>query len=430
MAATLAGISKENCNALVVSSCLVVIYAFVSSRLQPGQEELATWMPLLRGVHSILKQSYVWVTVTGGPLQALIKQYIIPHPPPLDPNTDTVLSSLYRLCTDRSLPGSEELDDTDIAAAYFAAIAELRKSYATVGEWENIIGSIFTWPITVSDRFVELLVEKRPRALVIFVFYCGLFVGLESFWWSRGSALWELGRVEKMLGPEWEEWTRWPKQRILEKQRADEESRRQSSPPTGFSLAAGSPTTPVAGTPGSTGTAGDGGRGRVEIPEGPIPFDKTGLGAPWGMMRGMAVLDGALPGLASLGGLGGGGADGVGGSPKLQQELQEHLEMRRVQEMVQERERREVEREREEQQKQREGGDSGGDGVVGMEDDERRRREGMELEGERVEARRRMETPLMPVVADRSMEKVGEVINGKEGQTNQAGMATGEVTAN
>ncbi|TGZ83982.1 hypothetical protein EX30DRAFT_393518 [Ascodesmis nigricans] len=248
MALTLADISRDNCDALVVSSCLVVVYSFVSAKLDPGPDDIATWMPLLRGVHSILKQSYVWVTVTGGPLAALIKQYIMKHVPELDKDTDRELTELYKLCTDRSIPGSEELDETDVSTAYFSAIAELRKSYASMNEWENIIGSIFTWPITVSDRYVELLVERRPRALIIFVYYCGLFVGLESFWWSKGSGLFELQRIEKMLGPEWEEWTVWPKKRILEKARTDQEEQRSRQEEAAAAAAVPTPSSPSSST--------------------------------------------------------------------------------------------------------------------------------------------------------------------------------------
>lgn len=223
IAACLSRINQENCDALVVSSCLVVIYSFVSSRVdgaavRPGlnPNSIAAWVPLIRGVHSILKQSWNWVN--NGPLFPLIRQYELSSTDEgLDPETENVLSDLYRLCTDRSLPGSEELSDTAISTAYFSAIAELRKSFATIKEWESVIGSIFVWPITATDKFVELLVERRPRALVIFMHYCALFTLVEEFWWSKGSALFELQRCEMCLGGEWSRWIEWPRMRISEK---------------------------------------------------------------------------------------------------------------------------------------------------------------------------------------------------------------------
>ncbi|KAF8545321.1 hypothetical protein BDD12DRAFT_811356 [Trichophaea hybrida] len=225
MGRSLAHISRDNCDALVASSSLVVIYSFVSSRIdeiaaRPGPNpaaSLASWVPFLRGVSSIVKQAWAWVS--SGPLSPLIRQYELSsytNSEGLDAETEGVLDNLYRLCTDRSLPGSEELSDTTISTVYFSAIAELRKSFDTIFRWEHLIGSIFVWPITAEDRFVELLVEGRPRALVIFMHYCALFTLVEEFWWAKGSALCELRRCEMCLGEEWKNpWIEWPKARIL-----------------------------------------------------------------------------------------------------------------------------------------------------------------------------------------------------------------------
>jgi len=223
MAACLTHISRDNCDALVVSSSIVAIYTFVSSRIdeitaRPKTIPTTTfpsWVPFLRGINSILKQ--VWTWVTSGPLSPLLRQHeLSSNKEGLDAETEAVLANLYRLCTDRSLPGSEELSDTTISTAYFSAIAELRMSFATISHWKHIIGSIFVWPITASDKFVELLVEGRPRALVIFMHYCALFTLIEGFWWAKGSALHELKRCEMCLGEEWKTpWVEWPKARIL-----------------------------------------------------------------------------------------------------------------------------------------------------------------------------------------------------------------------
>jgi hypothetical protein len=84
-------------------------------------------------------------------------------------------------------------------------------------QWESIIGNIFVWPITATDKFVELLVERRPRALVIFMHYCALFTLIEEFWWCKGSAMLELHRCEMCLSHDWLPWIEWPKTRILER---------------------------------------------------------------------------------------------------------------------------------------------------------------------------------------------------------------------
>ncbi|KAI5853366.1 hypothetical protein BZA05DRAFT_451508 [Tricharina praecox] len=214
MAGCLAHISRDNCDALFIASSLVVIYSFVASRIDEVPTQIASWVPLIRGVHSILKQAWSWVN--SGPLSPLFTQYDrSPSSEGLDPETESVIQSLYRLCTDRTLPGSNELSDIATSTAYFSAIAELRRTFATISAWGSIIGSIFVWPVTANDKYVELLVERRPRALVIFMHYCALFSLVEEFWWSQGSALFELRRCEQCLADEWLPWIEWPRLRIL-----------------------------------------------------------------------------------------------------------------------------------------------------------------------------------------------------------------------
>lgn len=214
----LAHISRDNCDALVASSCLVVIYSFITSRIDEvgshGPAQIASWVPLLRGVHSILKQ--VWNWVSDGPLSPLLHQYKrVASGDRLDPEAERIIQSLYGLCKDRSLPGSDELSDVATSTAYMTAIAELRRSFEIVAEWESSDGSIFVWLVDVSDKYVELLAEHRPRAMVIFMHYCALFSLAEEFWWAKGSALFELRKCEQYLTEEWLPWIEWPKQRIL-----------------------------------------------------------------------------------------------------------------------------------------------------------------------------------------------------------------------
>lgn len=223
IAPCLAHISRDNCDAVVATSGLVAIYSFLTSRIaEIGPADAAAntltpigWVPLLRGVHSILEQAQSWVH--HGPLSPLLAHpgHAL-TPDKLDAETERSLQSLYRLCTDLSLPGADELAATDVSTAYFSAIAELRKSFATISKWDSIVSAIFRWPIAATDRFVQLLLERRPRALVIFVHYCVLFTLVEGFWWATGSARFELERCEAILGLEWRHWIDWPRKQIME----------------------------------------------------------------------------------------------------------------------------------------------------------------------------------------------------------------------
>ncbi|KAK7043184.1 hypothetical protein VNI00_008538 [Paramarasmius palmivorus] len=92
-----------------------------------------------------------------------------------------------------SNPDPEEVRDLEISAVYQESVNRLRYSWYTSQRAETGFGAA-TWVITMSDRFREfLVVERRPRALVLLYFYCVLLGRMEStqFWWA--------GKHEKCL---------------------------------------------------------------------------------------------------------------------------------------------------------------------------------------------------------------------------------------
>lgn len=169
--------------------------------------------------------------MTDGKLSPLIHQYEnIPPAGPLAPETSAVLDRLYRLAHDTSLPGAEELKDGSISTAYFSAIHDLKASFEKFPPGgDGVLGNIFSWPVTVAERFVELLEERRERALVVFAHYCVLFTMAEgSFWWRERVAEWEVSRIVGLLGEEWRSWVEWPMEKVRELKEVRERRRREA----------------------------------------------------------------------------------------------------------------------------------------------------------------------------------------------------------
>lgn len=217
ISAMISNICKDNCETLFISSSLIVVFA-TASPLLPGNSghenepwSLPEWIPLIRGVHSILKQ--VWDWVETGRLGAMLGFRFYDGPDPLPEEMKKILGNLYRLCTDTSEPDPEEIRDTDISSTYFTAIHELQKSFSnSVDSGSSMVSLMFLWPVSLSDKFVTLLKEKRPRALVIFAHYCALLKRIESYWWVDGRAEYELVRIERSIEEldKWKKWLVWP----------------------------------------------------------------------------------------------------------------------------------------------------------------------------------------------------------------------------
>lgn len=214
-------ICKDNCEALFISSILIVVFATASpllpGHISPENEpwSLPEWIPLIRGVHSILKE--VWNWVETGCLAPILKVHFYEGLEVMPSDIKKTLKNLYQLCTDTSEPDPEEVKDTEISSTYFSAIHQLQKSFANAHDPEcTTVSLIFLWPICVSDKFVALLKERRPRALIIFAHYCALLKQMEVHWWVNGRAEYELVRIERSIQePErWNKWLEWPKKMV------------------------------------------------------------------------------------------------------------------------------------------------------------------------------------------------------------------------
>ncbi|TGZ79332.1 hypothetical protein EX30DRAFT_111423 [Ascodesmis nigricans] len=215
MSAELAHVHPANCEALLVTSCTILMYSFFIASMPtiPGVEvKPASWVLCLRGVNGIISLSYDWVI--RGLIGDLLRPWFLSNES-LDPEIDARITQLYTLSTDRTLPSAEELDDADVSSAYFHATSKLRKSFCGAESSNDHISNVFAWPIWVSEKFVELLQRNHPRALIIWAHYTVLLDELE-FWWSEGIGDWEMGQVEQLLPPEWVHWLEWPKRRMRE----------------------------------------------------------------------------------------------------------------------------------------------------------------------------------------------------------------------
>lgn len=215
--------NETNCHAFFALSSLIVVYAFASPR-KPGTLALtddsqdspgkASWLPMIRGVNSILQQ--VWPWVESGPLRGLLQPGVIntldirlPKP------AAHQLKELAGLC--ETAEGGEEA-----VAAYRDAVRALQKCYAKIFTRASVeceVGTAFTWPVEVPDKFIQLLNARAPEALVILAHYCVVLHHLDDYWWMTGWAAHVMGNIYSELNESWREWIQWPSDTISRNER-------------------------------------------------------------------------------------------------------------------------------------------------------------------------------------------------------------------
>jgi hypothetical protein len=72
------------------------------------------------------------------------------------------------------------------------------------------------WVVKLPHVFKELLVERRPIALIILAYWAVLTSINPRPWHLRGLAEVLIARIDTILGDEWAEFLRWPKDRVIE----------------------------------------------------------------------------------------------------------------------------------------------------------------------------------------------------------------------
>lgn len=77
------------------------------------------------------------------------------------------------------------------------------------------------WVVKLPAVFKDMLVERRPIALIILAYWAVLTSMNPRPWHLRGLAEVLIARIEIILGDEWAEFIRWPKERVIENARED-----------------------------------------------------------------------------------------------------------------------------------------------------------------------------------------------------------------
>lgn len=111
---------------------------------------------------------------------------------------------------------TRQLYPPDINEAYSSAIRCLEVIFATTEKTSKppSDGLIKIWVHHASERFMELLSEKQPGALIIFAHYAVLFERSRHYWYFEGVAAQILYIAESMVPSEWAGWLDWPREQI------------------------------------------------------------------------------------------------------------------------------------------------------------------------------------------------------------------------
>ncbi|KAI1498349.1 hypothetical protein F5X99DRAFT_326986 [Biscogniauxia marginata] len=182
----LPNIDSVNCHAVFVAASLLIISAFAASsdhhepKTQPGIDHLLEVFYLMRGMNQILHshEQLLMQSSIGGLLQ--LSEYRSATP---------FLMSIVAGITSAMLPHSEQgLSQSapcqDAATTLIHWISRAAQD-APVPE-QRLVSS---WPIAVSNEFMELMRERHGGAMVLLSYYCQIVEHVEpECWYLSGWA--------------------------------------------------------------------------------------------------------------------------------------------------------------------------------------------------------------------------------------------------
>lgn len=96
---------------------------------------------------------------------------------------------------------------------YKQAIEHLQSSTNALMAAGSLAGSIngsSGWPVLVSPEYIDLLLQRRPEALVILAHYAILLHYCRDSWMFGDGGRFLIESIRDFLGPDWTEWLEWP----------------------------------------------------------------------------------------------------------------------------------------------------------------------------------------------------------------------------
>ncbi|UPX20858.1 uncharacterized protein EKO05_0011074 [Ascochyta rabiei] len=225
----LQNIGPANCNALFANAALTFLYAFISfshmfeeeltdPKLRTNRTLGGEWIPLVRGTATVLQSVYQYVR--EGSLSSFLELHNFTD---LDP-TDDLHASTYN---DRLVRTKEIWATDEHAEVYNETLRALLKCSAWMAQFLTVQNSSeaswgynrfcsgpFIWIFNAPEKYLVLLQQRQPPALIVFAFYGVLLHQLNDFWWAEGCGRSIIGTVDECLGPYWSSWMDWPRQAV------------------------------------------------------------------------------------------------------------------------------------------------------------------------------------------------------------------------
>ena len=201
-------LNDGNANAVCLTACLIRLHAFATLQDRPIDPYTPPmqWLQITSGAGKIL-----WAAgnakeddETSIALQLASRVPIVMDEEAVlgESNRQGLLHLLRRSGTDLAF----EAWDTDIQEAYSSALSLVGGIQIAITAHESqvlVFRRLMVFPIMAQKRFIELVEERQPRALVILAHFFAMLGRYRHLWWIAEAGQREIRGIHTTLSDEW-----------------------------------------------------------------------------------------------------------------------------------------------------------------------------------------------------------------------------------
>lgn len=191
------GVSEINAEALFSTAALIAFQSSASRRFDDsdGSYQLPlAWFHSFQGVKTVVMASWQWLRNSDRVFSIISAQ------PALNLNLDDRITFFAPLLEGLEEQAANEPEETrtETMRSYQHAVAYLNWAHKKPER-----GRILGFAATVSRRFVDLIAQHDPRALVIIACFFAMTKTVDDVWWLHGVAKREVSGIAGLLPQEW-----------------------------------------------------------------------------------------------------------------------------------------------------------------------------------------------------------------------------------
>jgi hypothetical protein len=215
-------LNQSNFDAVLLTSSLLRITAFAMLRERPltPYAPPIQWLEMTRGAMNLFRESWKWVEKDETSMAFRLTQRM-----PIVWDEEGKFATSNREGLEHLLRRDEgdianEPWPPDVMEAYETTVSYIGCIMIAMKD-ETMLGEVrrrlIIFPYIVRSKYIELVKDRKPRALTVLAYYFALVARVgSSVWWIGGSGLREVRALEAALQGKWHEHMAWPLQQVSE----------------------------------------------------------------------------------------------------------------------------------------------------------------------------------------------------------------------